>query len=50
MNHWKTTMCGLMGAVAVAWQPYLVAGRMPTTSELTFAGVVAALGYFARDR
>ena len=49
MASWKTTICGLAGAVAVAWQPYLTLGRAPSASELMLAATVAAMGFFARD-
>ncbi|SMF94595.1 hypothetical protein SAMN02949497_1916 [Methylomagnum ishizawai] len=49
MRNWKTTLCGLGGAVAVAWQPYLTGGQSPEPEDLILAATVAALGFFARD-
>lgn len=49
MASWKTTLCGLAGAIAVAWQPYLTLGRAPSISELILAAAVGAMGWAARD-
>lgn len=35
--------------MALAWQPYLGAGRSPSAADLALAATVAALGFFAGD-
>ncbi len=48
MRNWKTTIVGLIGAIAIAIQPYLESGAFDTKALIT-AAVVAAFGVIAKD-
>jgi hypothetical protein len=54
MKNWKTTIIGALLAVMTAVQPLLDGSGYhfdrPTIARLTFAGLIAALGYLAKDK
>jgi len=47
-KNWKTTLAGLLGAIAVGLTPFIVTGEINWTA-LTIAVTVAVLGYLSRD-
>lgn len=51
MKDWRTTLAGMAGAVAVAWQPIVLAmdGGPVDWDRLKLAAVVGVLGWLARD-
>lgn len=48
MNNWKTTLTGLVGAIAVALIP-VIQGEGFKPESLAIAAVLAALGFIAKD-
>lgn len=48
MKNWKTTLLGLIGAVAQVVIPLIQTGTL-TWKEIGFAALTAAFGYFAKD-
>jgi hypothetical protein len=52
MGNWRTTLAGMAGAVALAWQPLVLTldGGPPVDWErLKLAAVVGILGWLAKD-
>ena len=49
MKSWKTTILGLIGAVAVMVYPIVADGEFKWES-VGIAAFVAAMGYFAKDK
>lgn len=48
MKNWKTTLLGLIGAIAQVVIPMSQTGTL-TWKEIVFAALTAAFGYFAKD-
>jgi len=48
MKNWKTTLAGLIGAVALTLQDLFATGSVDTKTIIS-AVVVAALGYLSKD-
>lgn len=48
MKSYKTTIVGALLAAVIAIQPYLTTGEIDV-KQLVIAGLIAALGYFAKD-
>jgi len=48
MKNWKTTVAGLVGAIALALQAELSTGTIDGKTIVT-AVIVAALGFLAKD-
>ncbi len=48
MKSWKTTLVGLIGAIAIAIQPYLETGAFDSKALIS-AAVVAAFGVLTKD-
>jgi len=48
MKNWKTTILGLIGAIAVMVYPIIQTGKFEWSS-VGIAAFVAAMGYFAKD-
>ena len=48
VSNWKTTIIGLIGAIATAVYPLLTTGTI-SKKDILSAVVVAALGWFAKD-
>jgi hypothetical protein len=49
MKNWKTTLAGLLGAVATALVP-VIQGKGFELESLAIAAALAALGFIAKDR
>jgi len=48
MKSWKTTIAGLIGAVATALYPLLIQGKLDPQALIT-AAIIAILGVLAKD-
>jgi len=48
MKNWKTTLIGAIGAVASVVLPLVQSGAV-TVKDGVIAGVMALLGFFAKD-
>jgi len=48
MKNWKTTLTGIIGAIAVAIVPYLKSGNFEW-KDLIIPAVIAALGFLTKD-
>lgn len=48
MKNWKTTLAGMIGAVATVVLP-MVTGGAVSSKDVVTAAVLAALGFFAKD-
>lgn len=49
MKNWKTTVCGLVGAIG-AWAATQVdPSWLPTVGKILVSLSIAALGFFAKD-
>ena len=48
MKNWRTTLLGILLAVAVAIQPYTMTGVFEW-KQMIIPALIALLGYFAKD-
>jgi hypothetical protein len=50
MKHWRTTLAGVAGAVAEAWQPLVIAmdGGPIDWNRLWIAAAIGILGWMAQ--
>lgn len=48
-RNWKTTTAGLSGALYSVLEPLLARGETPDSQTLTFALIIAVLGWLSAD-
>lgn len=48
MKSWRTTLAGLLGAIATVLLPMITGGGI-APKDLIIAGTVAGIGYLAKD-
>lgn len=49
-GNWKTTMAGLLGAIATGVVSAIQQGGVPTKESLVTASVLATMGYLSKDK